>query len=253
MSSNLDEKIRKYRNDLITFSVGIGDSPKKAEEAMFKAKENKEGNLYNIVVAEPGGKDKPDIDDKAITIQMMKEFIETSNHSKKKKKEMLKSIDEKLLKDSKTGISSGLGTAVQLAEIDKNQKFCYIILDGNNIKDLNSKLGYDEVDQRIAASGNGLNKAEEMVLGVLRTYDRRKKAKKTGKDKRKKGERRTNENQHDMIYKKNVITGRKHETGDEFVIMVPMEYECKNAVYIAEKILQRIYESQIKRLSEMVV
>lgn len=244
MSREFTEKIRKYKKDLITFTIGIGDSPIKAEEAMFAAKQDKQDKLYNIQVNPQSGSDSPDIDARVEAILELKKIISDSHLPTYEIERQTANIDT-LLTDKQTGLSNSLGVSAKVQE-SKATHYCYLIFDGNNMHALNEKLGYQEVDKSLAASGQALSDAEKLVMDNLRLYDRRTEDSANTVHRRKQEE-------HDHFYRIDhpIISGRKHDTGDEFILMIPSDRCTPQMAYkVARRILKRIYQSQMNRLED---
>jgi hypothetical protein len=245
------QKLEEYKDQIILFTLGIGNSPKTAENAMFEAKEHKVGNYANIGIAKEKGTDVPKLDERAEFIQEIARIAKEVNPIQGSR---LEYCVRGLTTDKSTGLRNGLGISQAVQEQKQHnpeQEYAYIIIDGNNMHDLNKILGYEKVDEQLAASGRGIDQAESFVLDRLRIYSNRSREQPV-EENRRNHDRRTHPEE-DLVMKvstEKVISGRKHDTGDEFVVMIPMHYAETEVYAIASSILRRIYEAQIIALDK---
>jgi GGDEF domain-containing protein len=150
--------------EILTFSVGIGNSRAEAEIALKKAKENKT-NPFSIVnyVGEP-------INEEYTTDPRTKAYITLRN-------QLLESGDteglenlKSLVIDHRTGLNNLIGYNAQLSE-QPEQKRTILFLDGNNMKYFNSKYGYTHTDQLLETTGKTItNNIREKDLLACRLH-----------------------------------------------------------------------------------
>lgn len=146
----------KIKNkEIITFSLGIGNSEKVAENALKEAKKNKM-NPYSVIVdlesnLDCGNEcnDKGEENDK---IRELFDYIKNNYGQDHKVKEFLTLIT----KDPLTNCYNPLGKMI-FEEENSNKNTYYLFFDGNDMHELNKIHGYDYVSNLLSLSGKALS------------------------------------------------------------------------------------------------
>ncbi len=147
----------KIKNkEIITFSLGIGNSEKVAENALKEAKKNKM-NPYSVIVNLESDlnydnecDDKRDENDK---IRELFDYIKNNYGQDHKVKEFLTLIT----KDPLTNCYNPLGKMIFEEENSNKNIYYYLFFDGNDMHELNKIHGYDYVSNLLSLSGKALS------------------------------------------------------------------------------------------------
>ena len=240
MAKNLEE--------IMIFSCGIGRSFEEAEVALGKAKERKaqfDGNRKfspNIVVY--NGEPIADIEDRASNTRDYARIVGLVQHNHTSEED-LRAV-ENLGRDPRTGLYNKMGydlRRLQLRQLGFDQGY-YILFDGNNMKDANSRYGSSFVDNLLAEVGKSLSL--DSRSGIDRRDSRAIQDYNEG-DKRQ-VERRELSNTPD------IVTHRVNDgAGDEFLVFLPIPNAKKSVeeIYgIAMRFLMNMYSRQSNYLTE---
>ncbi|MBI2655287.1 hypothetical protein HYX06_02575 [Candidatus Woesearchaeota archaeon] len=240
----------KNLEGIITFSCGIGRSFEEAEVALGKAKERKaqfDGNRKfspNIVVY--NGEPIADIEDIASNARDYARIVRLVHHSHTSEEDIM--AVENLGRDPRTGLYNKMGydlRRLQLRQLGFNQGY-YILFDGNNMKDANSRYGSSFVDNLLAEVGKSLS------LDSRSGIDRRdfRASQDHNEGDRRQVERRGLSNTPDIVAHR-VNDG----AGDEFLVFLPMPSVRKSVeeIYgIAMRFLMNMYNRQLRYLTESI-
>ena len=212
-------------NDLegiIAFSCGIGRSFEEAEVALRKAKERKaqfEGNRKvtpNIVVY--NGEPIEDIGDRESNARDYANIVRLVQHSHASEDD-LRAV-ENLGRDPRTGLYNKMGydlRRLELRQLGSGQGY-YILFDGNNMKDANSRYGSSFVDNLLAEAGKSL------FLDVRSDIDRRDSI--TSQDY--KGYDRRQIERRELPDNPDIVAHRVNDgAGDEFLLFLPNPHDKK--------------------------
>ncbi|MAG91341.1 hypothetical protein CMO83_01550 [Candidatus Woesearchaeota archaeon] len=219
-------------DDIITFSCGIGRSYEEAERALRKAKARKDAfkgpsrTDPNVVVYQ--GDRIQDREDwaNALDYRRILRIVE-ENHNDRRDLDAV----ERMARDPQTGLYNAMGYAhrrLELSELGINNGY-YILLDGNNMKQENARIGSSHVNDLLAEAGKGLIEATRS--GTERRVSTEQP---TNEDRRKKEDRRKYQDEGD------IIAHRVHGDGDEFLVFVPTEYRRKNIRENMQSVAERI-------------
>ncbi len=207
---------KQEMHNIITVSCGIGRSFEEAAKAVNIAKRRKGGLDYNIRVYRGARLRSP-------LPESFKQRVKEYNQlSKVLSCEQKKTLENFSLRDPVTGLLNKTGFVLRLEELKKKgaSKGYYILFDLDDLHDWNNKLGYTQVDKRIAMIG-------KVIMENIR---------------------------HKRLYsqKKRIIDVVGHRlnesAGDEFLIFIPSKHAKKNLAEvrrIAERVIEKIYEIQL--------
>ncbi len=222
-------------DDIITFSCGIGRSYNEAEHAVNTAK-SKKGEFTgpsrldpNIAVYnEAPMQDGEDAPSNAVDYErILRRIMELPQNAQEL------AAMERIGRDPRTGLYNTMGyrhRRLELGESGINDGYL-ILLDGNNMKQANEKIGSLYVDTLLAEAGKGL------IAATRSGTDRRDSATPISNDRRDAlNARRKTE------YKEDIVAHRVHnDGGDEFLIFVPNPHEIDRVRGIAERALGFMY------------
>jgi GGDEF domain-containing protein len=211
----------KFDGVLLKFSVGVGYTLLNAENALWKAKKNKNKDvLYNICISNKKTKEVLFKDKRIITsYNKLKKFLQKNNPS------LIKDL-ENFKYDPKTKLLNKLGYLLELNEINTKER-CILFLDVDNLHDINTKYGYSFVDKYLIKVGQELNKNIRQKNRKDFSYDVL-----------------------NYVSSNNLFHRKNDSAGDEFIINLEYkEKDLKLAKKIAERYLEKIYSAQ-KKLSK---
>ncbi|MBW2971449.1 diguanylate cyclase [Candidatus Woesearchaeota archaeon] len=201
---------------LITLSVGIGRNILEAEQALLSAKRFKgDGRRYNIEVYAGEPLDCPCFQPSPAAegyLRLESLLMELSDADGLEDLEMLKF-------DPKTGLLNRTGYETEVLRLRQRGGYgerCFILLDGDNMKQVNSSFGYGVTDSYLVAVGAALKGCVRQVHedgSEVRDLD--------------------------------MLVNRKNDSGgDEFVIDVGCDYV--HAEDIARRCIDSVYDAQAR-------
>jgi GGDEF domain-containing protein len=207
---------------VIKVSVGIGRSMAEAEAALLVAKARKgEGRCCNIEQYEgfPLFSEEP-FESPAVSSYLRLEG------KMAKQRDLAALLDlESLKHDPKTGLLNRTGYGVEVSKLRGRGMYndrVIILIDGDDMKDANSRMGYDETDRYLAAMGLALR--DQVRTGVRADVASR---------------------GHDIL-----INRKNDGGGDEFVVDLSCDYA--DAGKIAERYVCAMYSAQVRLNDEEV-
>ncbi len=212
---------------VIKVSIGIGRNIEEAEAGLAMAKQRKhEGRLYNI---------------EHYSGKPLAHEVETSNktvQSYLRLEDKLSQMDDKegrddlenLKQDPKTGLLNKVGYMVEVAKLRKESKYdnrLIILIDGDNMKQANTLLGYEVTDEYLEVMGRALKRQIRSI-----------------------------ETPFNNVRNTDILLNRKNDSGgDEFIIDISCDHA--HAELVAKRYVEAMYLAQLelnrKRMQERYV
>ncbi|MFC1741642.1 GGDEF domain-containing protein [Nanoarchaeota archaeon] len=199
---------------MIKVSIGIGHNLTEAEEGLKVAKSRKDENRHYNIELYRGESLPPPMEERNPVVDS---FIRLEQKLRCENLEDSISDLYMLKHDPKTGLLNRMGYEVEVQKLRQRHSYdnrVIILIDGDDMKRTNTRLGYELTDRYLEAIGHALKRQVRQA-----SFTR------------------------DGMREADVLVNRKNDSGgDEFIIDIACDY--RNAASIAERYVHAMYALQ---------